>query len=45
VALADRFMDLLGRMLGRGDWELHEMDVDRIIVHPGYQQAGEASQL
>ncbi|XP_052819691.1 plasma kallikrein-like [Mya arenaria] len=37
VALADRFMDFLGKTIGRADWELWEMSVDRIIVHLGYK--------
>ncbi|KAH3827306.1 serine protease 1-like [Dreissena polymorpha] len=36
VVLADRFMDFLGRTLGRSDWLLWEMGVSRIILHPGY---------
>lgn len=38
VALADRFMDFLGKTLGNKDWRLWEMDVDRIIIHPGYKK-------
>ncbi|KAL4220938.1 hypothetical protein ACF0H5_019204 [Mactra antiquata] len=36
VALADRFMDLLGRTFDKEDWRLWQMDVKRIVIYPGY---------
>lgn len=33
-------MDLIGRTLGKNDWKLWEVDVTRIIVHPGYSKSG-----
>ncbi|XP_053379053.1 tryptase-like [Mercenaria mercenaria] len=38
VALADRFMDFLGKTLGKKDWRIWEIDVSKIIIHPGYNK-------
>ena len=40
MALADRFMDLLGQVLGRDEWLIWEMDVSRIVIHPLYNRHG-----
>ena len=40
VELADRFMDFLGKTIGKRDWQLTEVDVTKIIVHPGYSKSG-----
>ena len=40
VELADRFMDFLGKTIGKRDWQLSEVDVTKIIVHPGYSKSG-----
>lgn len=38
VALADRFMDFLGKTLGKKDWRIWEIDVSKIIIHPSYNR-------
>ena len=40
MALADRFMDFLGKTFGKKDWRIWEIDVAKIIIHPGYNKAG-----
>lgn len=33
----DRIKDVLGRIFGRRDWRQWDIDVTRIVTHPGYQ--------
>ncbi|KAJ8321545.1 hypothetical protein KUTeg_000901 [Tegillarca granosa] len=35
----DRIKDVLGRIFGRRDWRQWDIDVTRIVPHPGYQQS------
>ena len=36
--MADRFMDLLGKVFRRKEWRMWEIDVERIIIHPRYDE-------
>jgi len=38
INLADRFMNLLGQVLGHNQWKVWEIDATRIIVHPQYDK-------
>ena len=38
VELADRFMDLLGKVFQKKEWRMWEIDVDRIIIHHSYDE-------
>ena len=40
VELADRFMDILGQVFKRKEWRIWEIDVDRIVIHPWYDENG-----
>ena len=40
VELADRFMDILGQVFKRKEWRMWEIDVDRIVIHPWYDENG-----
>ena len=38
--MADRFMDLLGKVFQRREWRMWRIDVERIIIHPNYNGQG-----
>ena len=38
--MADRFMDLLGKVFQRREWRMWRIDVERIIIHPNYDGQG-----
>ena len=40
VELADRFMDILGQVFKRKEWRIWEIDVERIVIHPRYDENG-----